>query len=118
MSCPDHYKLTTLFCKDGSPAEVIDICDEIAPSDPNHFQAIEYLLRAKRKGQYLSDLEKCKFYVQRMIDKENNSNDFSDIETIDEDKCTTCKHETVNIFSNPCNHCGDNCDYDLWEPKP
>lgn len=113
MSCPTHYQLTTLFRKDGSPAEVIDICDEIAPTDPNHFQAIEYLLRSKRKGQYLSDLEKCKFYVQRMIEKEKS-------ETI-EKGCENCRW-----YSDRCEEpefvkndrqsitCGG---YAKWEPK-
>lgn len=119
MSCPDHYKLTTLFRKDGSPAEVIDICDELAPEDPNQFQAIEYLLRCKKKGQLESDLEKCKFYIDRMLSKLQNP--LSDLgERL---SCADCKHRYVMFLSPPCSTCmvipsgGTETKGTNWEPR-
>lgn len=136
MSCPDHYKLTTLFRKDGSPAEVIDICDELAATDPDKFQAIEYLLRCDKKGFKYADLDKCKFYIERMQAKMMEKQAYPepiDVPGLTTEKgCNTCKyggnHKICTWSQHPTKKAakrgyeclgpmGDNHGFRLWEPR-
>lgn len=50
--------------------EVIDILEEFFPDDPLLFTAGKYLLRANYKGNFIQDLEKLKWYVDRRIAQE------------------------------------------------
>jgi hypothetical protein len=73
VNCPDHYKLP-FFKADGKTSlEAIDLCEYLFTDDPLLFQALEYLLRCKKKGQYLSDLQKCNYYLNRAYVRDNEN---------------------------------------------
>lgn len=134
VSHPDHYK--------SGKYEVIDIIDEFTKDLSGTeavctANAIKYILRWKKKNG-IQDVKKAIWYLQHMVDKEEERlqeehAEFDDEllkkttyskEFVDEalkhipntevvKSCKTCKHE------NDIN-CGDNCNYPNlmdWEPK-
>jgi len=60
---PAHYA-TTLGI------EVIDIIEEFYPHNFRMANVIKYVLRATKKEEYLEDLKKAKWYLDREISKE------------------------------------------------
>lgn len=47
--------------------EVIDVLMDWFPEAPLLWQVVKYVSRAKHKGNYLQDLKKAEFYLQREI---------------------------------------------------
>lgn len=67
VQSPAHYQLGGI--------EAIDVIDE-AIADPASFyrgNAIKYLLRAGRKGDARQDLEKARWYIDREINHQHES---------------------------------------------
>ena len=58
---PSHYMIVDGF-------EVIDVIKALALDDYFYGNAIKYLLRAKRKGNLVQDLQKCKKHIDWMIE--------------------------------------------------
>ncbi len=56
---PKHYKFGRY--------EVIDVCEDWFPDEPHLFQVCQYIARAKRKGNFVQDLEKAIWYLRRRI---------------------------------------------------
>ena len=52
--------------------EVIDVLEDWFPDEPLLWQVVKYLARAKHKGNFLQDLEKAKFYLDRRIESEKS----------------------------------------------
>jgi hypothetical protein len=59
---PSHYTFGRF--------EVIDVLEDWFPDDPLLWQVVKYLARAKHKGNFLHDLEKAQFYLNRKIESE------------------------------------------------
>lgn len=57
---PPHYR---------SPGglEVVDVMEAFASRNPHRAQAIKYLLRAGQKGPAVTDLAKCRWWLEREI---------------------------------------------------
>jgi hypothetical protein len=49
--------------------EVIDVIEDWFPDEPHLFSAVQYLARARHKGQFKQDLEKAIWYIQRRLAK-------------------------------------------------
>lgn len=60
---PKHYNMGSI--------EVIDLIEDWG-LDFNEGNVIKYFARAKHKGKFLEDMEKAKWYLQRLI---NNYSD-------------------------------------------
>lgn len=60
VTSPFHYA-TTLGI------EVIDIIEEFYPYNFRMANSLKYILRANKKGKYLEDLKKAKWYLDREI---------------------------------------------------
>jgi len=58
---PSHYTF--------SKFEVIDVLQEWFPDNPLLWQVCKYLARAKHKNNYIEDLEKARFYLNREIER-------------------------------------------------
>jgi len=58
--------------------------------------AIKYLWRAAMKGDKINDLEKAKWYIQRIIDKEDMCED-NTTELEDENISNCCKHVNTSF---------------------
>lgn len=64
---PSHYQIGKI--------EVLDVIEQTLNGIPSlntdiafsHGNAIKYLLRAGRKGDYLEDIKKCIWYLQRIV---------------------------------------------------
>lgn len=118
VSHPDHYK--------SGKYEVIDIIDEFTKDLSGTeavctANAIKYILRWKKKNG-IQDVKKAIWYLQHMVDKEEErlreehaEFDEERLEKITEivpTVCKTCKHENDT--------CRDECTYSNpvdWEPK-
>ena len=118
VSHPDHYK--------SGKYEVIDIIDEFTKDLSGTeavctANAIKYILRWKKKNG-IQDVKKAIWYLQHMVDKEEErlreehaEFDEERLEKITEivpTVCKTCKHENDT--------CSDECTYSNpvdWEPK-
>ena len=57
---PSHYNTGKI--------EVIDFLEDQG-FNPNLWNVVKYICRAKHKGKYLEDLKKAVWYLQREIDK-------------------------------------------------
>lgn len=118
VSHPDHYK--------SGKYEVIDIIDEFTKDLSGTeavctANAIKYILRWKKKNG-IQDVKKAIWYLQHMVDKEEERLQEEHAE-FDEERlekiteivptvCKTCKHENDT--------CRDECTYSNpvdWEPK-
>ena len=64
---PDHYQTSSIECIDAIEAAVEGL-DSIEAF--NVGTAIKYLWRFKKKGTPIEDLEKAKWYIDRLIDYE------------------------------------------------
>jgi hypothetical protein len=53
--------------------EVIDVLEDWFPADPLLWQVGKYIARAGRKGSLVEDLKKAAWYLQRRIEKEENT---------------------------------------------
>ena len=52
--------------------EVIDVIEALFPDDPHGYHKgniVKYLARARHKGTELKDLQKAKWYLERIIQK-------------------------------------------------
>jgi hypothetical protein len=73
INSPKHYR-----GKDNSGLEVVDVIEifDVGARSPtsgfNLGNSLKYLLRAGLKGDYLEDLKKLRWYVQREIDNETD----------------------------------------------
>ena len=68
VNSPAHYQL-------GGGIEAIDVIDQ-SVEDPASFyrgNAIKYLLRAGKKGDARQDLEKARYYIDREINNQHES---------------------------------------------
>lgn len=64
---PDHYQTSSIECIDAIEAAV----EGLDPIEAfNVGTAIKYLWRFKKKGKPIEDLEKAKWYINRLIDHE------------------------------------------------
>ena len=52
--------------------EVLDVLEDWFPDEPLLWQVVKYLARAKHKENFLQDLEKAKFYLDRRIESEKS----------------------------------------------
>jgi hypothetical protein len=59
---PSHYTFGRF--------EVIDVLEDWFPEDPLLWQTVKYLARAKHKGNFLQDLKKAQFYLNKRIESE------------------------------------------------
>lgn len=50
--------------------EVIDVLQDWFPDDPLLWQVVKYLARARHKNNFLQDLQKAQFYLNRAIEEE------------------------------------------------
>lgn len=50
--------------------EVIDVLEDWFSDDPLLWQTVKYLARAKHKDNFLQDLKKAQFYLNRRIESE------------------------------------------------
>ena len=62
---PSHYTF--------SKYEVIDVLGEWFPHDPLLWQIVKYIARCRHKNNYLEDLKKARFYLERAIADAENS---------------------------------------------
>ena len=64
---PDHYQTSSIECIDAIEAAV----ERLDPIEAfNVGTAIKYLWRFKKKGKPIEDLQKAKWYIDRLIDHE------------------------------------------------
>ena len=63
---PDHYQTSTGL-------EAIDVIEAFFHTNSHLSNVFKYISRAGKKGDYVEDLEKAAWYLQREI--ERNSND-------------------------------------------
>ena len=76
VNSPPHYQL-------GNGLEVIDVIEDCLNDDPVAFASycegnvIKYILRARKKGKYLEDLKKARFYLNLVIEAFEPSQDNS-----------------------------------------
>lgn len=99
---PNHYK------SHPSGIECIQITEHMDFLTGN---AMKYLWRAGMKDDKKQDLEKAKWYIERLLDKESDL--FIRI------SCTGCKHTNKSRSESPCSTCHDSngdCGFN-WEPK-
>ncbi len=59
---PSHYTFGRF--------EVIEVLEDWFPDDPLLWQTVKYLVRAKHKENFLQDLKKAQFYLNRRIESE------------------------------------------------
>jgi len=64
---PSHYTF--------SKFETIDVLEEWFPNDPLLWQVGKYISRAKHKGHLVEDLEKARWYLDRRIKQEKETED-------------------------------------------
>jgi hypothetical protein len=64
---PSHYQTA-------SGLEVIDVIDDFVPDPYSYYQGnvIKYLLRHMSKGKPQQDLEKARWYLNKMIEEWDN----------------------------------------------
>lgn len=58
---PPHYTF--------SKYEVIDVLQAWFPADPFAWQVVKYMSRYRHKGRPLEDLQKARFYLNRLIEE-------------------------------------------------
>ena len=66
VSHPKHYTFGRF--------EVIDVLEDWFPTDPLLWQVGKYISRAAHKGDFVENLKKAQWYLQRRIDKEESNN--------------------------------------------
>ena len=62
---PDHYQT-------GSGIEAIEVIEAFFPDSFHLGNVFKYLARAGKKGDYVEDLEKAAWYLQREIERSSN----------------------------------------------